>query len=312
MPGICIDEDKCKDGCGNLDRKDLGITTCTSKDASICATAYLTLDNGLGPFQYINCLWLTTTIHYTASQADAASNPAVTTTSSSISLSSSASTLSTPSQTIGNPSSTESKGGSTAGNNNNNNNNNNNSGGGDGSNSNIGAIVGGVIGGLAIICAFVFAAYLVWIYRIRDRRKQQQAGAHVSEPLNGNGNGDGDGSGRSSEDDDTTRSNLPPPLSYSPDGGQPYGGPGHHGQGYDDVPFVEMEQRTLKDAEGGWGPRELDSGFERGGGFAHEQQQGLQPGQSGPVYEVLSVEEVAEVAEVAEMPVRIEPVELSS
>lgn len=246
--------------------------------ASICATAYLTLDNGLGPFQYIACGWTTTRTHYTASQADAAGYVGATTTSSSGSSStslSSASTVSTPSQpSIASPT------------------------GNSGNNSNIGAIVGGVMGSLAIIGAFIFAAYLVWIYRIRDRRKQPRGG---SEPLNG------DGSGRTSED------NTPTPLSnlsYSPDG-QHYGpgpgpGPGHgagagHGQAEYGVPFVsmgEMEQRRVKDAEGGWGPRELDSGFERGG-YAHEQ------GQSGP-YEVLSVEKVAE------MPVRFEPVEMSS
>ncbi|EAA28635.1 hypothetical protein GE21DRAFT_3718 [Neurospora crassa] len=283
MPGACFDQDKCKDGCGFLDRKDLSTALCSSQDSSgntiratICVNAYLTLDNGLGPFQRIDCGWTTGISHYTASQADAIRNPAVTTTTSSSSSGSSSSTPPTPSQSSGN-------------------------GGGNNNSANIGAIVGGVIGGLAIICAFGFAAYLVWAYRVRGRRRKKTA-HNASEPLNGGSHGDGSdlfsSSSSASEDDDTPsmttnlplRANLP--LSHSPDtGGQPYQRP----------PEVAQHARDAGDGSGGWGPREMESGFERGG-YAHEQQ-GLH---SDGSHEVLSVEKVVE------MPVKIEPVEMSS
>ncbi|CCC05437.1 hypothetical protein SMACR_12819 [Sordaria macrospora] len=326
LSGVCYDEESCKDGCGDLSRKDLRVARCSRADASgsttgpsICATAYLTLDNNLGPFQYVACGWTTTKAHYTASQADAALNPFLTTTSSSSSAPSSgssptvlspassstllpsASTLANPSQTIttmANPLSTDSQD-SLSG-----------SSGSGGSNSNIGAIVGGVIGGLAVICAFAFAAYLVWVYRIRDRRKQ---GTHASQPLNGNS----DDSGRSSNNGSPSppSNNLQHvPLTYSPNGQpQQYGSGSGLGlgqlppsnaneYGIPFVPMTEMEQRRrIKDAaEGGWGPRELDSGFERGG-WAHEQQ-----GKDGGVYEVVTEEKVVE------MPVGSERFELSS
>ncbi|KAK1775288.1 hypothetical protein QBC45DRAFT_10818 [Copromyces sp. CBS 386.78] len=262
MPGVCYDQDNCQDGCGPSNNgQDLRTITCSSKDpsgASRCSSAYLTLDNNLGPFQYIACGWSKTKAHYTASQADAAGYVAATTTfsfSSSSSFGSSstnpslASTLSTPGPTgsapgAGNNSSSDSGGSS---------------------NSNIGAIVGGVIGGLAIICAFAFAAWFVWVYRLRDRRKSKhEPRGGGSEPLNRNGNGS-DGSGRSSQDD--AQAGYGTPL----------------------VSMGEMEQRRImKDAEGGWGPRELD------GGFKNE------------VYEVTTEEKVVE------MPVAMERFELSS
>ncbi|KAK3949485.1 hypothetical protein QBC32DRAFT_35582 [Pseudoneurospora amorphoporcata] len=271
MPGVCYDQDNCQDGCGPSNNgQDLRTITCSSKDpsgASRCSSAYLTLDNNLGPFQYIACGWSVTKAHYTASQADAAGYIAATTTTTTTTFSSSSSY---------NPSSTDSTGSAPeAGNNNNS----SSSDSGGSSNSNIGAIVGGVIGGLAVICAFAFAAWFVWVYRLRkDRRKSKhEPRGGGSEPLNRNGNGNG--SGRSSQDD--AQAGYGTPL----------------------VSMGEVEQRRImKDAEGGWGPRELDCGGFGRDGYANEQQrQG-----KNEVYEVTTEEKAVE------MPVAMERFELSS
>ncbi|PTB62600.1 hypothetical protein BBK36DRAFT_1172362 [Trichoderma citrinoviride] len=146
LAGSCVDQGSCSDGCGKTDNPRLTTFTCKSKQ--FCSTALLTF--GVDQtYSYIGCGGSPKTDHYLITPT-AISTPA----------SPASETTSTPTvaQTTTSASSMSTNAGPTNGTNGGSGNNTSN---GASSTNNTGAIVGGVIGGLALLCISGIVAILL-------------------------------------------------------------------------------------------------------------------------------------------------------
>ncbi|EWG39715.1 hypothetical protein FVEG_02444 [Fusarium verticillioides 7600] len=163
LAGSCVDRHDCSDGCGMIGSK--GLTTFTCDRKSFCSMALLTF--GVDQtYSYIACGTKATTDHYyitptigitTTSESSESSTSETSRISLVISSDTSSSTtdITKSASTEGTSSSSEE---------------------GDSSGSpspNVGAIIGGVIGGLVVICGTIITA--IFLLR-RNRSKDTQAG----------------------------------------------------------------------------------------------------------------------------------------
>ncbi|KAF5000844.1 hypothetical protein FGRMN_1452 [Fusarium graminum] len=151
LAGSCIDNHACSDGCGMTDSKDLTTFTCRRK--SFCSVALLTF--GVDQtYSYIACGTKAATDHYqitptsgettTSESIEPTASQIKTKTSSAVSSQTLSSTTETAQSTSAEASSTSSEEDTPAN-----------------PSTNIGAIVGGVIGGLVVICGTVIVAILL-------------------------------------------------------------------------------------------------------------------------------------------------------
>ncbi|TXC06583.1 hypothetical protein FocTR4_00010510, partial [Fusarium oxysporum f. sp. cubense] len=163
LAGSCVDRHDCSDGCGMTGSKDLTTFTCDRK--SFCSMALLTF--GVDQtYSYIACGTKATTDHYyinptigttTTSESSESTTSEASQTSSVTSSDTASSTTditqSASTEAISSSSEEDSSSGS--------------------SSPNIGAIIGGAIGGLVVICGTMITA--IFLLRI-NRSKDTQAG----------------------------------------------------------------------------------------------------------------------------------------
>ncbi|KAI1025764.1 hypothetical protein LB503_006624 [Fusarium chuoi] len=160
LAGSCVDRHDCSDGCGMIGSK--GLTTFTCDRKSFCSMALLTF--GVDQtYSYIACGTKATTDHYyitptigitTTSESSKLSTSETSTVTSSDTASSTADiTQSSSTEAISSSSEEEDPSGS--------------------SSPNIGAVIGGVIGGLVVICGTIITA--IFLLR-RNRSKDTEAG----------------------------------------------------------------------------------------------------------------------------------------
>ncbi|KAK4235104.1 hypothetical protein C8A03DRAFT_18102 [Achaetomium macrosporum] len=188
LAGACVDSFDCSKGCGFMEAP-LTTFTCSEVTAPFCSTALLTLSNNVGPYSYIACGKSAKTYHYMAFTTEAASSSTAERTSSTIASSSTATASNDLAQGgSDSPTDTENTRPTDS------DSNNQSSSSGD-SNNNTGAIIGGVVGCLALICICCVAT--VWVLR---RNKKETS---TSQPSN---SGSRDSSGQ-----DGVKS---PPLGY--------------------------------------------------------------------------------------------------
>ncbi|KAF5674938.1 hypothetical protein FHETE_2689 [Fusarium heterosporum] len=168
LAGGCIDSHACSDGCGMTDSKDLTTFTCGRK--SFCSMALLTF--GVDQtYSYIACGTKAATDHYqitptlgvtsTSESIEPTTSQIKTKTSSAISTQTSSSTTETAQSASAEASNTSSKEDTPAN-----------------PSTNIGAIIGGVIGGLVVICGTVIVAILLL------RRNRRRDAKHDTQWLN--------------------------------------------------------------------------------------------------------------------------------
>ncbi|EWZ39290.1 uncharacterized protein FOBCDRAFT_320435 [Fusarium oxysporum Fo47] len=164
LAGSCVDRHDCSDGCGMTGSKDL--TTFTSDRKSFCSMALLTF--GVDQtYSYIACgtkattdhCYITPTIGTTTTSESSKSTTSETSQTSSVTSSDTASSIpditqSASTEAISSSSEEDSSSGS--------------------SSPNLGAIIGGVIGGLIVICGTIITA--IFLLR-RNRSKDTKAGA---------------------------------------------------------------------------------------------------------------------------------------
>ncbi|KAL2114940.1 hypothetical protein VTJ04DRAFT_10603 [Mycothermus thermophilus] len=155
----CVDTFLCSEGCGQMDRTDLTIITCSIAGKQFCSTAYLTQMAGLEPVSHYACasdageenyMGFTTETPETVFQAESSSARTRTPATTTLPSSTSASTGQTPPITDA-PSPSPSIDSNS------------------GSGNNIGVIVGGAVGGLAVVCGSALLA--VWLLH-RSRREK--------------------------------------------------------------------------------------------------------------------------------------------
>ncbi|KAJ4397959.1 hypothetical protein N0V85_006410 [Neurospora sp. IMI 360204] len=203
LPGSCVDTHACSKGCGFTDDSSLPTITCND----YCMTALLTATSGLDPFTYLACAKSPSTEHYlvfttkqaitplpvptTKSTSTAAptststrgpttssaptTKPAVSTTSPPETSSASEPTASASSTTgsngdINSNNDIDINSGNTNNTNSSSSNNNNNTFNINNPNT-IGAIVGGVVGCLALIC--IATVLVIWLRRIYRKEKKE-------------------------------------------------------------------------------------------------------------------------------------------
>ncbi|KAK4664152.1 uncharacterized protein QC763_0082960 [Podospora pseudopauciseta] len=177
LAGSCVDKHGCSKGWGFTNAA-LTTFTCSDPSAPFCSTALLTLPNNLGPFTYLACGKGPSTDNYMAFTTKAESSASSTTVSTSGNPQSSSTTASTLTQVDASASGSETtipqaetigQRGSTNGENTQTN--------------NIGAIVGGVIGSIALLCAS--GIVIVWLLiRNRNSAKTPKVGvAPIPKPL---------------------------------------------------------------------------------------------------------------------------------
>ncbi|KHE87566.1 hypothetical protein GE21DRAFT_1281687 [Neurospora crassa] len=171
LAGSCVDNHACSKGCGYTNQ-DFTTFTCKDPGNDYCSTALLMLSNrDLGAFTYIACGKAPITDAYMAYATDAiityvptntqgisTSTTGAPASTSSLASQTAAAIASSASLTSTAPSASgpaEPKGGSDSSNNN-----------------NLGAIVGGVVGSLAVLCGSVVA--IVWLLR-RNRKEKALA-----------------------------------------------------------------------------------------------------------------------------------------
>ncbi|GAB1316327.1 hypothetical protein MFIFM68171_06537 [Madurella fahalii] len=155
LAGSCVDGFGCLDGCGFTDRP-LTTFTCSQSNEPFCSIARLTLSGNIGPFTYIGCGRTPTTVEYYAFTTEPTSSSPSTIQETTSLPSQTPSTL--PSATISTPrapSGTDTPANSAS------------SGTGDGGGGtppdNTGAIIGGVVGCVALLC--VCGVAIAWIMR---------------------------------------------------------------------------------------------------------------------------------------------------
>ncbi|KAF4467228.1 hypothetical protein FALBO_5913 [Fusarium albosuccineum] len=173
LAGSCVDEHDCSDGCGMTDSTDLTTFTCKSK--SFCSMALLTF--GVDQtYSYIACgpsartdhYYITPTVDAKTTSTEASTSTAAADTSQTSeatkdraqSSTNAATESSSPSQeSAAEPTESEStsSGGSSAP---------------------LGPIIGGVIGGLVVICGTTIA--IIWILR-RNRGKEDESGTTMQD-----------------------------------------------------------------------------------------------------------------------------------
>ncbi|KAK1752857.1 hypothetical protein QBC47DRAFT_387255 [Echria macrotheca] len=171
LAGNCIDRHACSRGCG----KGGGLTTftCTGTNGEFCSTAELYLTNNIGPFSYIACGGVSTTDRYSAFTTTPTTKTVASSVRSTVAAPSTPTSLApvptapvnqpnvpastnsplSPSSAVGTELSSSTS-------------------------SNMGAIIGGVIGCLALIC--LSAVAVVWLLK-RHRNKSASNLSSVSE-----------------------------------------------------------------------------------------------------------------------------------
>ncbi|KUI61181.1 hypothetical protein VP1G_11197 [Cytospora mali] len=144
--GYCYDTGDCLQGCGSPNR---GLTTftCTHSDGPYCSTALLTF--GIDQtYSYIACGASAVTVHYnvatTSMSSSVTSASGTSTYARSLQISPTSASTSSPVST-GTPATSTSSSASTWA-----------------SSVNTRAIVGGVVGGLAVVCACIVAVVYIW------------------------------------------------------------------------------------------------------------------------------------------------------
>ncbi|KAK0653581.1 hypothetical protein QBC41DRAFT_387469 [Cercophora samala] len=162
LAGSCVDKHACSRGCGFTNAA-LTTFTCSDPSAPFCSTALLTLPNNVGPFTYLACGKGPNTDNYLAftTIADTAVSSITpeTTTSSSSTVSSAQNDPSTsdpefsPSDKTTQPNVEDNE---------------------NPQSNNIGAIIGGVIGSIALLCAS--GIVIVWLLR-RNRHSSKVSGS---------------------------------------------------------------------------------------------------------------------------------------
>ncbi|KAF5021323.1 hypothetical protein F66182_6645 [Fusarium sp. NRRL 66182] len=168
LAGSCVDSHECSEGCGMTDSEDLTTFTCNRR--SFCSMALLTF--GVDQtYSYIACGDKATTEHYhvtptvdastTSESSQAATSGASTTISTGATESISGSARGSTSEDISAASQTSSEQDSSSS--------------GD-SSPNLGAIIGGAIGGLVVVCGTIIAA----IFLLR-RNRSRDAGVDTAE-----------------------------------------------------------------------------------------------------------------------------------
>ncbi|KAK3950015.1 hypothetical protein QBC32DRAFT_218365 [Pseudoneurospora amorphoporcata] len=175
LAGSCVDNHACSKGCG-FTNQDLTTFTCKDPGNDYCSTAFLTLSNrDLGAFAYIACGRAPNLDNYLAYTTNAitpipiGAQPTTSATeapasTSKIASETGTSTSSSSPTTSAAPSASRAEGTKDDSNGNNNN--------------NIGAIVGGVVGSLAVLCGSIVA--IVWIIR-RNRKEKALASSSSSQ-----------------------------------------------------------------------------------------------------------------------------------
>ncbi|KAM0249641.1 hypothetical protein ACHAP5_002768 [Fusarium lateritium] len=159
LAGSCVDSHDCSDGCGMTDSEDLTTFTCGRK--SFCSMALLTF--GVDQtYSYIACgtkattdhFYITPTIDVTTTSESAESTTSKTKTSSAVSSETTSSNIETAQSSSTEVSGTSSDEGPS-----------------ESSSNNLGPIIGGVIGGLVVICGTIITA--IFLLR-RNRRKDKE------------------------------------------------------------------------------------------------------------------------------------------